>query len=328
MSTTCLPAIIVLSAGLVAVSAHAVGRPYLQVSRPLDDPRFTTTYDGRAYESSSHYSPQPGGVLKTTWADVHGTQGLMSAELGRLRVAEFGAARATAADGSRFGVGSVGLREVTFQDKLFLQGRGLNADTVMRVDYHFGGTAGGRIETNATGRLDIAAELGMRVGDRGVGVKEHTWATEDVRAGGQTRTLTASSGVFDVTATGFSMKLGPAQFGGYEFDLNWVLSVKALCLFSLSPLPVHLPAPSGGCSYSADYGNTASFMGLSLSDGVAGALLDPASYSLRSTSGFDYAQGFAPAVPEPQTWALVALGLGVVALRSRHLGSAEQRRVG
>lgn len=200
----------------------------------------------------------------------------------------------------------------------------------LRVDYHFGGTAGGRIETNASGRLDIDATLGKMVGNEGVGIRERTWATENVLAGGQQRTRTQSSGAFDVTDTGFSMRLGSVSpsFGSYQFDLNWTLSLKAQCLFSMSPSHPSLPTPVGGCSYSADYGNTASFMGLSLRDGLTGAVLDPASYSLRSASGFDYAQGFAPAVPEPQGWALLALGLGVVALRSRQCASAQQRRVG
>lgn len=327
MTPVPLSAFIALSLGLAGVSAQAAGRPYLQISGHPSTPGYTITYGGQAYASNSHYTPQPGSVLQTTWSNVQGTHGLVSAELGRLRVSDFGSGRATADDGTQFGIGTAGLREATFQDKVILQGRGLDANTVMRIDYHFGGTAGGRIETNASGRLDIEAELSISVGYEGLRVTERTWATEDVLAGGQRRTTIASGGVFDVTATGFSRRLGQPQFGSYEFDLDWRLNAQAQCFFSLSPLPPHLPAPAGGCTYSADYGNTASFMGLSLYDGITGAQLDPASYSLISASGFDYAQGFAPAVPEPQSWALLALGLGV-ALRSARRASAQQRRVG
>lgn len=304
--------------GLAASSVHAFGQPYLQISGHPDTPGYTITYGGLAYASNSHFTPQPGQVLQTTWSNVHGTHGLVSAELGRLRVADFGSGRATADDGTLFGIGTIALREATFQDKLILQGPGLDENTVMRVDYHFGGRAGGRIETNASGRLDIEAQLSMSVGYEGLAVKEHTWATQDVLAGGQRRTTTASSGVFDVTATGFSRRLGPSQFGSYQFDLDWRLNAQAQCFFSLSPLPPHLPAPSGGCSYSADYGSTASFMGISLYDGTTGALLNSATYDVRSASGFDYAQGFAaPPVPEPHTWALMALGLGLLGWRVR-----------
>jgi hypothetical protein len=317
-----------LSLGLAGLSAQAAGRPYLGITGQPGTPGYSFSYNGQDYSGNSHFNPQAGRVLRSTWANVQGTNGQVAAELGRLRVAEFGAARATAADGSLFGVGG-NLREARFEDQLILQGNALNANTVLHFDYHFGGTAGGRIETNASGRLDINATLAMSMGSEGVEVKEHTWATQDVLAGGQQRSTLASSGIFDVSATGFSMKLGTVSpsFGSYLIDLSWWLAGQSQCMFSLSPLPPHLPAPAGGCSYSADYGNTASFMGLSLRDGSTGALLDPASYSLRSASGFDYAQGFAPAVPEPQGWALLALGLGVVALRSRQCASAQQRRV-
>jgi hypothetical protein len=309
----------VLTLALAGSFAQAAGSPYLAITAPLGEPAYVITYDNDSYASNSHFTPEPGHVLKATWASFQGTHGQMAAELGRLRVSEFGAGRATAADGSLFGVGG-STREALFEDRLILQGRGLTPDTVMRVDYHFGGSAGGRIETNAdlggSGRLEINAELQMGVGRHGVRIREHTWATQDVLAGGQQRTMLASGDLFEATATGFSMRLGESVFGSYLFDLNWRLSLSAQCLFSVAPLPPHLPSPSGGCSYGADYGNTASFMGVSLYDGTTGALLDPASYDLRSASGFDYAQGFAvPPVPEPQTWALMALGLGLLAWR-------------
>jgi hypothetical protein len=321
MNSTVRSSFAALALALAGLPALAAGSPRLAITPPLDVPGYAITYNGSPYSGNSHFTPQPGHVLKATWSNVRGTSGQMAAELGRLRVAEFGAGRATAADGSLFGVGG-SLREASFEDRIFVQGAGLTANTVLRVDYHFGGTAGGRIETNADlgggGRLDIKAELLMGVGGQGLRITEQTWATHDVLAGGQQRTRLASDGLFDVTDTGFSMRLGEASFGSYLFDLNWRLSMTAQCLFTVAPLPPHLPSPSGGCSYSADYGNTASVMGMSLYDGSSGALLDPASYSLRSASGFDYAQGFdTPPVPEPQTWALMVLGLGLLARRLR-----------
>ncbi|MGN6828194.1 PEP-CTERM sorting domain-containing protein [Paucibacter sp. M5-1] len=310
-----------LSLGLVVLAGQAAAQQQvLSVGQAPGTPGYTYTYGGLPYSSSTRYNPQPGKVLQMSWTkDATNTTGLVSAELGRLRVAEFGSGRAYATDGSLFGIGG-NLRQASFEDTLSLEGAGLNANTVMRIDYHFGGRAGGRIETNTEygNRLDILAELAMVVGPHGLLVTERTWATQDVLAGGQTRSTLASSGIFDVSATGFSMRLGPKpQFGNYQFDVEWRLALRSQCLFTLSALPPNLPAPSGGCSYSADYGNTASFMGLSLYDGVSGALLDPASYYLRSGSGFDYGEGFgntAP-VPEPQSWALLALGLTLLGWR-------------
>ncbi len=321
MNTTTRVLLLALPLGLAGAGAHAAGTPYLGIALYPGTPGYTVTFNNQPYAGNARYNPDAHQVLQATWADVQGTRGQMAAELGRLRVAEFGAGRATAADGSQFGVGG-NLREASFEDRLYVQGTGLSPHTVMRFDYQFHGIAGGRIETNVdqggAGRLDINAELAMIVGGRGVLIKEHTWATQDVLAGGQQRNTLASSDIFDVTATGFSMRLGDSVLGHYQFDLAWRLSVSAQCLFSLAPLHPSLPTPSGGCSYTADYGNTASAMGIHLYDGTTGALLDPASYRVLSASGFDYAQGFAaPPVPEPHAWALMALGLGLLGWRAR-----------
>ncbi|MDR7332801.1 PEP-CTERM sorting domain-containing protein [Roseateles asaccharophilus] len=321
MKTTLSPLLLSLTLALSGAAAQAAGTPYLGVAIYPGTPGYTVTYNGEAYPGNTRYNPDPDHVLKASWANQQGTSGLMAAELGRLRVAEFGAGRATAADGSMFGLGG-SLREARFEDRFFISGAGLDDNTVVRIAYQLHGSAGGRIETNVdqggVGRLDVNAELAMIVGSRGVSVKEHTWATHDVLAGGQQRNTLAHSDLFDVTATGFSMRLGPALFGNREFDLSWRLSVSAQCLFSFATVHPSQPQPVGGCSYSADYGNTASFMGISLYDGATGALLDPATYDVRSASGFDYAQGFAaPPVPEPQTWALMALGLGLLGWRAR-----------
>lgn len=329
MKSSRLPQVLALSLlGLAASAAQAAGQPLLSVGGLPGTPGYTHTYGGQAYDGNNRYNPQPGKVLQMSWLrDPTSTTGFVSAELGRLRVAEFGAGRATQENGTRFGIGG-SLRQASFEDKLSLQGAALSRDTVMRIDYHFGGRAGGRIETNAEqgNSLNILAEMIMIVGSQGLRATERTWGDQNVSNDRQQRTLLASNGIFDVSATGFSMKLGTVSpfSGTYEFDLDWSLSVQAQCLFDLSPVHPSLPAAVGGCSYSADYGNTASFMGLSLYDGVSGALLDPAGYSLRSASGFDYAQGFgntAP-VPEPQSWALLALGLTLLSWRRVSLGRA------
>ncbi|MCU7372314.1 hypothetical protein PEC18_15940 [Paucibacter sp. O1-1] len=141
--------------GLVVLAGQAAAQQQvLSVGQAPGTPGYTYTYGGLPYSSSTRYNPQPGKVLQMSWLkDATNTTGLVSAELGRLRVAEFGSGRAYATDGSLFGIGG-NLRQASFEDTLSLEGAGLNANTVMRIDYHFGaGPAGASrpIQSMATG---------------------------------------------------------------------------------------------------------------------------------------------------------------------------------
>lgn len=319
-----------LTLGLAAPAAHAVGRPYLSVNGISGDPGFSFTYTGGGSAGNNHFSPEPGRVLRSSWEyDQNGAwyaghaRGFASAELGRLRAAEFASTRVVL-DSMHAAAGIGGhLRYATFEDQLVFSGAALNPNTVVRINYHFAGTAGGRVETNVsdggTGQVQIEAKLSMGIGGQGVEILERTWSDEVVTQGGQQRTSLASSGIFDLTATSFSMRLGERNpfFGNFEHNLRWALELHSACGVRLAALRPEMPSPSGGCTVSADYGGTASFDGLSLYDGTTGALIDPATYTLRSPSGFDYAVGFGSPVPEPQTWAMFALGLALVGWRQR-----------
>lgn len=116
------------------------------------------------------------------------------------------------------------------------------------------------------------------------------------------------------------------QFSPYNQTVNQIVSFSTdIVLGTPFELGIFARALAGNASATAgapfaiseatvDFSNTISWAGIS-SLTLNG---NPVAYSLSSASGIDWTQPYATAVPEPQTWALMLAGIGIVAgLRQR-----------